>query len=76
MKTPGGCPSGFDEVLFFHADDKYTVVRTASDEHLIRTTITGLASQLDQASRLFVRIKGHAQELPVSRAFVHMLKAM
>lgn len=89
-----------DDVLFFQADDKYTVVRTASGEHLIRTTITELAAQLDpdqfwqihratlinlawlegtrrdEASRLFVRIKGHAGELPVSRAFVHMFKAM
>ena len=88
------------DVMFFQADDKYTVVCTAADEHLIRTTITELASQLDpdqfwqvhrstlinlaylegtrrdEASRLFVRIKGHAQELPVSRAFVHMFKAM
>ncbi len=38
-----------DEVLFFHADDKYTVVRTAAGEHLIRTTITELAAQLDPA---------------------------
>jgi DNA-binding LytR/AlgR family response regulator len=89
-----------DEVLFFHADDKYTVVKTAQAEHLIRTTITDLAAQLDPAqfwqvhrstlinlahlagtrrdemSRLFVRIKGHAQELPVSRAYVHLFKAM
>lgn len=89
-----------DDVLFFHADDKYTVVRTAQGEHLIRTTITDLAAQLDPAqfwqvhrstlinlahlagtrrdemSRLFVRIKGQAQELPVSRAYVHLFKAM
>lgn len=89
-----------DDVLFFHADDKYTVVRTASGEHLIRTTITDLASQLDpdqfwqvhrstlinlayldgtrrdETSRLFVRIKGYARELPVSRAFVHLFRAM
>lgn len=88
------------DVLFFHADDKYTVVRTATGEHLIRTTITDLASQLDpgqfwqihrstlinlafldgtrrdETSRLFVRIKGYDRELPVSRAFVHMFKAM
>lgn len=89
-----------DDVMFFQADDKYTVVCTAAGEHLIRTPISELASQLDpdqfwqvhrstlinlayldgtrrdEASRLFVRIKGHAQELPVSRAFVHMFKAM
>ena len=87
-----------DDVLFFHADDKYTVVQTATAEHLIRTPITELALQLDpdqfwqvhrstlvnllhvagtrrdDASRLFVRIKGHARELPVSRAYVHLFK--
>ncbi len=89
-----------EQVMFFQADDKYTVVRTASGEHLIRTTITELASQLDpdqfwqvhratlinlawlegtrrdEASRLYVRIRGYDGELPVSRAFVHRFKAM
>lgn len=88
------------DVLFFHADDKYTCVRTATAEHLIRTPISELAAQLDpaefvqvhrstivnlahlagtrrdEASRLFLRVKGHAQELPVSRAYVHLFKAM
>ena len=88
------------DVLFFHADDKYTCVRTASAEHLIRTPIAELAAQLDpavfvqvhrstivnlahlagtrrdEASRLFLRVKGHTQELPVSRAYVHLFKAM
>lgn len=36
-----------DEVLFFRADDKYTVVQTARAEHLIRTPIQELAAQLD-----------------------------
>jgi len=88
------------EVLFFHADDKYTVVQTATGEHLIRTTISELAEQLDpgqfwqihratlvnldylagtrrdDSSRLFVRIRGHGSELRVSRAYVHLFKAM
>jgi DNA-binding LytR/AlgR family response regulator len=88
------------DVLFFHADDKYTCVRTASAEHLIRTTITELVAQLDperfvqvhrstivnldhlagtrrdELSRLFVRMRGHSGELPVSRAYVHLFKAM
>jgi DNA-binding LytR/AlgR family response regulator len=88
------------DVLFFHADDKYTCVQTAAAEYLIRTPIAELAAQLDpqqfwqvhrstivnlahlegtrrdEASRLFVRIKGHAQELPVSRAYVPLFKAM
>ena len=88
------------EVLLFHADDKYTCVRTRQGEHLIRTTITELAAQLDpgrfqqvhrstivnldhlagtrrdEMSRLFVRLRGHAAEMPVSRAYVHCFKAM
>ncbi|KQW43543.1 MULTISPECIES: LytTR family DNA-binding domain-containing protein [unclassified Roseateles] len=89
-----------DEVLFFHADDKYTIVQTATAEHLIRTPIFELAGQLDpevfwqvhrstiinldhlagtrrdDQSRLFVRVRGQARELPVSRAYVHLFKAM
>lgn len=89
-----------NDVLFFHADDKYTVVQTASGEHLIRTSISELAEQLDpdqfwqihratlinldhlagtrrdDSSRLFVRIKGYAGELRVSRAYVHLFRAM
>ncbi|MBL8346118.1 MAG: response regulator transcription factor [Rubrivivax sp.] len=90
-----------EEVLFFHADDKYTCVRTVDGaEHLIRTTIQELSQSLDpqvfvqvhrstivnlrhlagtrrdEASRLFLRIKGHGSELPVSRAYVHLFRAM
>jgi DNA-binding LytR/AlgR family response regulator len=88
------------DILYFHADDKYTCVRTAAAEHLIRTTITELAAQLDpdrfqqihrstivnldhlagtrrdELSRLFVRVRGRGEELPVSRAYVHLFKAM
>jgi DNA-binding LytR/AlgR family response regulator len=88
------------DVLFFHADDKYTCVRTAQAEYLIRTPITELAAQLDagqfwqihrstivnlahlagtrrdDTSRLFVRIAGWKDELPVSRAYVHLFKPM
>ena len=88
------------DVLFFQADDKYTVVQTAGGEHLIRTSIIELSEQLDpelfwqvhrstlvnldylagtrrdESSRLFLRIKGHASELRVSRAYVHLFRAM
>lgn len=88
------------DVIFFQADDKYTCVHTATREHLIRTPITELASQLDpqqfwqvhrstlinldhlestrrdEASRLWLRLRGHPHELPVSRAYVHLFKAM
>lgn len=88
------------EVVYFHADEKYTVVRTAGGEHLIRTPIQELVAQLDpelfwqvhrstiinlehlagtrrdEASRLFVRFKGLTNELPVSRAYVPLFKAM
>ncbi|RZL90239.1 MAG: response regulator transcription factor, partial [Variovorax sp.] len=93
-----------DEVLFFLADDKYTIVQTDAAEHLIRTPIVELAAQLDperfwqvhrstiinldhlagtrrdEQSRLFVRIRAQQgaipRELPVSRAYVHLFKAM
>lgn len=35
------------EILYFHADEKYTVVQTARGEHLIRTPIAELVEQLD-----------------------------
>lgn len=45
-----------------------------------RSTIINRAwlegTRRDEASRLFVRMRGHAGELPVSRAFVHLFKAM
>lgn len=88
------------DVLFFRADDKYTCVQTHEAEHLIRTPIAELATQLDpdqfwqihratlvnlqhmagtrrdDQSRLFVRLRGHATELPVSRAYVHLFRTM
>jgi DNA-binding LytR/AlgR family response regulator len=36
-----------DEVLFFQSDDKYTVVNTASGEHLIRMALAELIDGLD-----------------------------
>lgn len=45
-----------------------------------RSTVVNLAflagTRRDETSRLFLRIKGHAHELPVSRAYVHLFKAM
>lgn len=45
-----------------------------------RSTLVNLAwldgTRRDDASRLFLRVRGHACELPVSRAFVHLFKAM
>jgi DNA-binding LytR/AlgR family response regulator len=45
-----------------------------------RSTIVNLrhlaGTRRDEASRLFLRVKGHAQELPVSRAYVHLFKPM
>lgn len=89
------------EIVYFEADEKYTVLRTTSGaEHLIRTPIVELIAQLDseqfwqihrstvinlehlastrrdEASRLFVRMKGVPRELPVSRAYVPLFKAM
>jgi DNA-binding LytR/AlgR family response regulator len=45
-----------------------------------RSTLVNLAhlagTRRDEASRLFLRLRGHAHELPVSRAYVHLFKAM
>lgn len=45
-----------------------------------RSTIVNLrhlaSTRRDEASRLFVRLHGHDGELPVSRAYVHLFKAM
>lgn len=45
-----------------------------------RSTIVNLnflaGSRRDETSRLFLRIKGWREELPVSRAYVHLFKAM
>jgi DNA-binding LytR/AlgR family response regulator len=45
-----------------------------------RATLVNLAwldgTRRDDASRLFLRMRGHGTELPVSRAFVHLFKAM
>lgn len=89
-----------EQVLYFHADEKYTCVQTAEAEYLIRTPIAELVQQLDsqrfwqvhrstiinldhlagtrrdEVSRLFVRFHQHERELPVSRAYVHLFKAM
>ncbi len=37
-----------DEVLFFHSDDKYTIVNTPSGEHVIRMALSELLESLDQ----------------------------
>lgn len=45
-----------------------------------RSTVVNLAhlagTRRDEASRLFLRLRAHASELPVSRAYVHLFKAM
>ncbi|SFD54430.1 LytR/AlgR family response regulator transcription factor [Massilia yuzhufengensis] len=45
-----------------------------------RSTVINLAwlegTRRDDASRLFLRMRGHDAELPVSRAFVHLFRAM
>lgn len=38
------------DILYFHADDKYTVVQAKQGEHLIRTPISELVEQLDPES--------------------------
>jgi DNA-binding LytR/AlgR family response regulator len=89
-----------EDILYLQSDEKYTMVRTAEHEYLIRSAIMELASQLDpqrfwqvhrgtlinvdhllstrrdENARLFLQMRGHERELPVSRAYVHLFKAM
>lgn len=65
------------EVLFFKAEDKYTVVRTRDKEFLIRTPVKVLESQLDPD--LFWRVHRGAivnieQIFSVKRSFTHQLR--
>lgn len=88
------------DVLFLRSDDKYTVVTTAGGEHLIRTALSDLATELDSqrfwqihrsivvnmdhvsatrrddGGRVYVQLRGHASELPVSRAYQHLFRQM
>ena len=45
-----------------------------------RSTIVNMhhveGTRRDELSRLFVRMRGQVRELPVSRAYVHLFKAM
>lgn len=93
-----------DEVLYFRAADKYTIIqpteRYAQGEMLIRMSLSELLAQLDpdvfwqihrgtvvnlnfvEGSRRdvlgksFVRMRGQATELSVSRHFAHRFKQM
>ena len=52
----------------------------AQFQQVHRSTLINLrhlaGTRRDEASRLFLRMHGHAGELPVSRAYVHLFKAM
>jgi DNA-binding LytR/AlgR family response regulator len=89
-----------EDVLFFHAQDKYTRVVTAQDEALIRTPLKELAQSLDsddywqvhrsvivrvhairavhrdEDGKLWLQVKGRADQLPVSSAFQYRFKGM
>jgi DNA-binding LytR/AlgR family response regulator len=45
-----------------------------------RSTVVNLnhlsGTRRDETSRLFLRVRGHEPELPVSRAYVHLFRAM
>ncbi len=89
-----------NDVLFFHSDEKYTRVVTATEEALIRKPLRELLDELDPdrfwqihrgtivnvhaiagVTRDFrgdatVKIKGHPEQLRVSRPFSHLFKQM
>jgi DNA-binding LytR/AlgR family response regulator len=88
------------EVLYLQSDDKYTIVYTATQEHVVRMPIADIIAALDpeqfwqihrstivnmnfvdgtrrdDGGRLFVKIRGKAVELAVSRAWVHLFRQM
>lgn len=79
------------DVLYFQSDEKYTVVRTPIAElsaqldparfmQIHRSTLVNQdhveGVRRDDNSRMFVRMRGVDSELPVSRAYVHLFRAM
>ncbi len=60
--------------------DLTAVLDPSSFVQVHRSTIVNLqhlvGTRRDDSSRLYLRIKDHAHELPVSRAYVHLFKAM
>ncbi len=88
------------QVIFFKAEDKYTIVQTASHEFLIKTSIKDLANRLDPnlfrrvhrnaivnlekiqavhrsfTGQMVIRLADTDREIPVSRAYTHLFKAM
>lgn len=64
------------------ADDEPRLAHDLRDQfwQVQRSTLIKLAwlesTRGDEASRLFLRMRGHASALPVSRPFVHLFKAM
>lgn len=88
------------QVIFFKAEDKYTIVQTVSHEFLIKTSIKDLADRLDPdqfrrvhrnaivnlekiqavhrsfTGQMVIRLADTDREIPVSRAYTHLFKAM
>ena len=70
------------EVLYFQAAEKYTEVVTASERHVIRTSLKDLLQQLDPVQfaqihrATIVNIKDHEGVLSVSRAYAARFKQM
>jgi DNA-binding LytR/AlgR family response regulator len=68
------------------APDRTTITELAAlldparFQQIHRSTIVNLdhlaGTRRDELSRLFVRVRGRGEELPVSRAYVHLFKAM
>jgi DNA-binding LytR/AlgR family response regulator len=80
-----------DKYTCIHTADGEHLIRTPIAElaaqldpgqfwQIHRSTIVNVAhvagTRRDELSRLFVRVRGYAGELAVSRAYVHLFKAM
>jgi len=64
------------DVLYFRADEKYTCVQTASAEHLIRTPIAELATQLDAQQFWQIHRSTLVNLAHLAGTYVHLFKAM
>jgi DNA-binding LytR/AlgR family response regulator len=71
-----------EHLLYFQAAEKYTEVATASERHVIRTSLKDLLQQLDPVQfaqihrATIVNIKNHEGVLSVSRAYAARFKQM
>jgi len=67
-----------DDIFYFKAEDKYTLVKTREGESLIKRSIRKLAARVNRsfAGKLIVNLKDLQETLTVSRSYAHLFKHM